>query len=64
MLRKIFNDFDLNGKQSLTIDELTKMIIKLKISVERRYIYPFFKLIDANNSGTLEYQEFEDFIFS
>ena len=64
MLRKIFNDFDLNGKQSLTIDELTNMIIKLRISVERRYIYPFFKLIDVNNSGTLEYQEFEDFIFS
>ena len=64
MLRKIFNDFDLNGKQSLTIDELTNIIIKLRISVERRYIYPFFKLIDVNNSGTLEYQEFEDFIFS
>lgn len=63
MLRKIFNDFDLNGKLSLTIDELTNMIIKLRISVERRYIYPFFKLIDVNNSGTLEYQEFEDFIF-
>lgn len=38
------------------------MIAKLKISVERKYVYPFFKIIDANNSGGIEYDEFETYI--
>ena len=46
LLRKIFNDFDLNGTQTLTIDEVTNLIIKLRISVERKFIYPFFKIVD------------------
>ena len=39
------------------------MIAKLKISVERRYIYPFFKIVDADNSGAIEYTEFEKYVF-
>jgi Ca2+-binding EF-hand superfamily protein len=58
LYRKIFNDFDLNGTESLTIDEVTNMIAKLRISVERKYIYPFFKIVDANNSGAIEFEEF------
>jgi len=38
------------------------MIAKMKISVERKYVYPFFKIIDANNSGGIEYDEFETYI--
>jgi hypothetical protein len=38
------------------------MIAKLKISVERKYVYPFFKIIDTNNSGGIEYAEFETYI--
>lgn len=64
LLRKIFNDFDLNGTETLTIDEMTNMIAKLRISVERKFIYPFFKIIDANNSGVIEYPEFEAYIMS
>ena len=64
LLRKIFNDFDLNGTESLTIDEMTNLIAKLRISVERKYIYPFFKIVDANNSGAIEYDEFEAYILS
>jgi len=63
-LRKIFNDFDLNGSESLTIDEVTNLIAKLRISVERKFIYPFFKIVDANNSGAIEYDEFEVYILS
>ena len=62
LLKKIFNDFDLSGSESLTIDEMTNMIAKLKISVERKYIYPFFKVIDTNNSGAIEFSEFESYI--
>lgn len=38
------------------------MIAKLKIAVERKYVYPYFKIIDANNSGGIEYDEFELYI--
>jgi len=38
------------------------MIAKLKISVERKYVYPFFKILDANNSGGIEFEEFEVYI--
>jgi Ca2+-binding EF-hand superfamily protein len=61
-LQKIFNDFDLNQSGHLTIDEVTNLIAKLKISVERKFVYPFFKVVDQNNSGGIEYDEFEAFI--
>ena len=64
LLRKIFDDFDLNGTESLTIDEMTNLIAKLKISVERKYIYPFFKVIDADNSGAIEFAEFESYVLA
>lgn len=38
------------------------MIAKLKISVERKYVYPLLKILDANNSGGIEYDEFEHYI--
>jgi len=62
LLKKIFSDFDLNQSGHLTIDEVTNMIAKLKISVERRYVYPFFKIIDNDNSGGVEYVEFERYL--
>lgn len=62
LLKKIHSDFDLNQSSHLTIDEITNMIAKLKISVERKYVYPFFKIVDANNSGGIEYDEFEKYI--
>ena len=62
LLKKIFSDFDLNGTDTLTIDEVTNLIAKLRISVERKFIYPFFKIVDANNSGAIEFDEFEAYI--
>jgi len=62
LVRKVFSDFDLNQSGHLTIDEVTNMIAKLKISVERRCVYPFFKIIDADNSGGVEYVEFEKYL--
>ena len=61
---KIFNDFDLNHSGNLTIDEVTNLIAKLKISVERKFVYPFFKVIDRNNSGGIEFDEFEAYIMN
>jgi len=54
----------LNGSESLTIDEMNNLIAKLRISVERRYIYPFFKCVDTNNSGAIEFDEFEAYMCS
>lgn len=38
------------------------MIARLKISVERKMVYPFFKVLDADNSGGVEWAEFENYI--
>jgi Ca2+-binding EF-hand superfamily protein len=62
ILKKIFSDFDLNQSGHITIDEATNMIAKLKISVERKYVYPFFKIVDKDNSGGIEYNEFEGYV--
>jgi Ca2+-binding EF-hand superfamily protein len=62
LIRKIHADFDLNQSGALTIDEVTNMIAKLKISVERKYVHPFFKVVDQDNSGTIDFAEFEKYI--
>ncbi len=64
LIKKIHSDFDLNQSGNLTIDEFTNMIAKLKISVERKYVHPFFKYVDNDNSGSVEYAEFERYILN
>lgn len=59
---KIFRDFDLNQNNALTIDEVTSMLSKLQISVERKYVQPFFKVLDADNSGCVELEEWIAFV--
>jgi len=62
LIAKVFGDYDLNQSGSLTIDEVTAMLAKLQISVERCYVRPFFKVLDSDNSGTVEPEEFEAFV--
>lgn len=64
LLKKIHSDFDLNQSGALTIDEVTNMIAKMKISVERKYVYPFFKYIDRDNSGNISIEEFEAYVLN
>lgn len=52
----------MNQSGSLTIDEVTAMLAKLQISVERCYVRPFFKVLDRDNSGAVEADEFEAFV--
>ena len=40
------------------------MLAKLQISVERKFVFPFFKVLDKDNSGGVEYEEFESFILA
>lgn len=62
VLRKIFNDFDSNHSGTLTIDELAAMMATLKLSVERKYLAAILKIIDTNNSGAIEFEEFLNYI--
>lgn len=62
LVTKFFNDMDLNHSGSLTMDEVTRMMEKLEISVERKFIHPYFKIIDADNSGCVEEAEWNTYI--
>jgi Ca2+-binding EF-hand superfamily protein len=62
ILRKIFKDFDLNQSGSITLDELTAMLAKLGISVERKYIQAMLRELDSNKTGMLEFEEFATFL--
>jgi Ca2+-binding EF-hand superfamily protein len=61
LIRKIFDDFDLNQNEIITIDEFANMVAKLEISVERRYLRGIFHEIDMNHSGAIEFDEFYAF---
>lgn len=62
VLRKIFADFDLNSSGTITIDELAAMIAGLKLSCERKYLYGIFKVLDTNNNGSIEFEEFLNYV--
>lgn len=60
-IRKIFDDFDLNQNEIITIDEFANMVAKLEISVERKYLRGIFRNIDLDKSGAIEFNEFYAF---
>lgn len=62
MLRKIFNDFDTNKSGNLTLDELAALVAKLGVSVDRKYLQGVMQIVDSNNSGAIEFEEFANFI--
>jgi len=39
------------------------MLVKLEIPVERRLLQPVFNKFDRNTSGSIEYNEFKNFLF-
>lgn len=61
LIRKIFDDFDLNQNEKITIDEFANMVAKLEIAVERKYLRGIFRHIDLDKSGAIEPNEFYDF---
>ncbi len=62
VLRGVFRDFDVNGDGVLTADELGAMLVKLQISVERRFISALLKKFDKNGNGVIEFDEFCHFM--
>lgn len=61
LIRKIYDDFDLNQNGMITIDEFANMVAKLEISVERKYLRGIFREIDLDKSGAIEFEEFYNF---
>jgi len=61
LIRKIYEDFDLNQNGMITIDEFANMVAKLEIAVERKYLRGIFRNIDLDKSGAIEFNEFYDF---
>lgn len=61
LIRKIYDDFDLNQNGMITIDEFANMVAKLEIAVERKYLRGIFREIDLDKSGAIEFEEFYNF---
>jgi len=64
VLRNTFREFDLNGDGVLGSDELQALLVKLQISVERRYLSALLKKFDNNNNGVIEFEEFVNFLIN
>lgn len=62
VLRNTFREFDLNGNGVLSADELQALLVRLQISVERRYLSALLKKFDRNGNGVIEFDEFVNFV--
>ena len=60
-VRNAFREFDTNGNGVLSADELTALLARLEISVERRYIQAILAKFDRNGNGVVEFDEFVNF---
>ena len=62
VVRQVFREFDLNGNGVLTADELSAMLVRLQMSVDRKYIQALLKKFDRNGNGVIEFEEFVNFV--
>lgn len=64
VLRNIFREFDLNGNGVLSSDELQALLVRLQMSVERKYLTALLNKFDRNGNGVIEFEEFCNFIIN
>lgn len=64
LLRKVFKEFDTNYSGFLSLLDLTAMMARLDIPMERKYIATIFNHLDANNNGFIEFEEFVHFVLN
>ena len=64
VLRDIFREFDANENGVLAADELAALLVRLQISVERRYLSALLNKFDRNGNGVIEFDEFVNFIIN
>ena len=62
VLRNVFREFDLNENGVLTADELQALLVRLQISVERKFLMALLNKFDRNGNGVIEFEEFVNFI--
>lgn len=62
VLRNTFREFDLNKDGVLGSDELQALLVRLQMSVERKYLSALLKKFDRNGNGVIEFEEFVNFI--
>ena len=64
VLRNIFREFDANENGVLTSDELSALLVRLQMSVERKYLTALLNKFDRNGNGVIEFEEFCNFIIN
>ena len=64
VLRNTFREFDTNGNGVLTSDELQALLVRLQMSVERKYLTALLNKFDRNGNGVIEFDEFVNFIIN
>ena len=64
VMRKLFNDFDVNRSGNLCLEELYAMMIKLEIPIHKKYLGAVFNKFDANKNGVIEFEEFINYIIN
>lgn len=64
VLRNTFREFDLNENGVLTADELQALLVRLQMSVDRRYLTALLNKFDRNGNGVIEFDEFSNFLIN
>ena len=64
VLRNTFREFDLNENGVLTADELQALLVRLQMSVDRKYLTALLNKFDRNGNGVIEFEEFVNFLIN
>ena len=56
--------FDTNRSGTLEIDEISNMFKSNGISIKKNNLIKLFQMVDEDNSGTLTFKEFKEFMLS
>ena len=64
VLRNTFREFDLNENGVLSSDELQALLVRLQMSVERKYLTALLNKFDRNGNGVIEFEEFSNFLIN
>lgn len=62
LIRKLYNEFDINKDGYIGFDEFEQILVKYGVKYDKKFLTICFKKIDINWSGVIEFQEFFDFI--
>ena len=64
VLRNVFREFDTNANGVLAADELQALLVRLQMSVERKYLTALLNKFDRNGNGVIEFEEFCTFLIN